>query len=267
MPNPFPPTPNTPNPHTAMLPKPTLALAATFLHVTPTSDNAKTGPILVTTTTALTCPDACPFKRTVDGVNGCYADGGPLAMHWKQVTLGKRGLPWVDALAQLAAELRRKGKGATWRHNQAGDLPGQGDVIDGDALAQLVKVNADARAHGFTYTHKPLVGSPHAEANLAAVQSANASGFTVNASANNLTHADTLADLGGVPVVVVVPHDAPDTITTPAGRKAIVCPAQRQDGVTCASCRLCSRADRSVIVAFRAHGASYRRAEAATVTA
>ncbi len=245
-----------------MLTTTTLALASTFLHVTPTSDNAKTGPILVTTTTALTCPDACPFKRTVDGVNGCYADGGPLAMHWKQVTLGKRGKPWVDALATLAAELRRKGKGATWRHNQAGDLPGQGDVIDGDALAALVKVNADASANGFTYTHKPLVASPHADANLAAVRSANAAGFTVNASANTLAHADALADLGGVPVVVVVKHDAPDTLATPAGRKVVICPAQRRDDVTCASCRLCSRGDRSVIVGFRAHGASYRRAEA-----
>lgn len=249
-----------------MLSTTTLALASTFLHVTPTSDNAKTGPILVTTTTALTCPDACPFKRTVDGVNGCYADGGPLAMHWKQVTLGKRGKPWADALVVLAAELRRKGKGATWRHNQAGDLPGQGDVIDGDALAALVKVNADASARGFTYTHKPLVASPHAEANLAAVRSANAGGFTVNASANTLAHADTLAELG-VPVCVVVAHDAPDTLATPGGRKVVVCPAQRRDGVTCSSCRLCSRGDRSVVIAFRAHGASYRRAEAATATA
>ncbi len=260
-------TPNPPNPHTAMLSTPTLTLASTFLHITPTSDNAKTGPILVTTTTSLTCPDACPFKRTVDGVNGCYADGGPLAMHWRQVTLGRRGKPWVNALAQLAAELRRKGRGATWRHNQAGDLPGQGDVIDAAGLADLVKVNADASAHGFTYTHKPLVGSAHASANLAAVQAANAGGFTVNASANTLAHADALAELGGVPVVVVVAHDAPDTLATPAGRKVVVCPAQRRDDVTCSTCRLCSRAERSVIVAFRAHGASYRRAEAATVSA
>lgn len=250
-----------------MLPTNALALASTFLHVTPTSDNVKTGPILVTTTSALTCPDACPFKRTVDGVKGCYADGGPLAMHWKKVTLGKRGLPWVDALAALAAELKRKGRGATWRHNQAGDLPGLGDAIDAPALAALVKVNDDASAKGFTYTHKPLVGSVHADANLAAVQSANAKGFTVNASANTLAHADTLADLGGVPVVVVVAHDAPDTLATPAGRRVVVCPAQRRDDVTCATCRLCSRADRSVVVGFRAHGASYRRAEAAAANA
>ena len=245
----------------------TAAASATFMHVTPTSDNVKTGPILVTTSSAITCPDACPFKRTQDGVKGCYADGGPLAMHWKLVTQGRRGFTWADALAHLAAELRRKGRGATWRHNQAGDLPGLGDAIDAPALAALVKVNAGASAKGFTYTHKPLTGSPHAAANLAAVQSANAQGFTVNASANNLAHADTLAALGGVPVVVVVPHDAPDTLATPAGRRVIVCPAQRRDDVTCATCRLCSRGERSVIVAFRAHGASYRRAEAATLAA
>jgi len=245
----------------------TLTLASTFLHVTPTSANVKTGPILVTTTSALTCPDACPFKRTRNGVKGCYADGGPLAMHWQAVTLGKRGEPWADALLTLADELRRKGKGATWRHNQAGDLPGQGDEIDAAAVAALVKVNAAASAHGFTYTHKPLVGSTQADANLVAVQAANAGGFTVNASANNLAQADTLAALGGVPVVVVVPHDAPDTLATPSGRKVVVCPAQRRDDVTCASCRLCSRSDRSVIVAFRAHGASYRRAEAAAKAA
>lgn len=236
-------------------------LDTTHVHVTPTSDNAKTGPILVTTTSAITCPDACPFKRTKDGVRGCYADGGPLAMHWRKVTEGKRGEAWPAAMRTIAEALRRKGKGATWRHNQAGDLPGQGDEIDAAGLGDLVKVNAGAGAHGFTYTHKPLLGSPHAGANLAAVKAANAGGFTVNASANNLAHADALAELA-VPVCVVVAHDAPDTITTPAGRRAVVCPAQRRDDVTCASCRLCSRSDRSVIVAFRAHGASYRRAEA-----
>lgn len=244
-----------------MLPTNTLALAATFVHITPTSANEKTGPILVTTTSAITCPDACPFKRTADGVQGCYADGGPLAMHWQKVSRGKRGQPWPDALATLAVELKRKGKGATWRHNQAGDLPGLGDAIDAGAIAALVKVNADASARGFTYTHKPLVGSPHADANLDAVLAANAGGFTVNASANTLAHADTLAALG-VPVCVVVEHDAPATMATPEGRKVVVCPAQQKDNVTCATCRLCSRSARSVIVAFRVHGASHRRAEA-----
>lgn len=243
------------------------SLASTFVHVTPTSANEKTGPILVTTTSALTCPDACPFKRTRDGVKGCYADGGPLAMHWQQVTLGRRGEPWADALLTLAGHLRRKGRGAVWRHNQAGDLPGSGDQVDASALADLVKVNADASARGFTYTHKPLVGSPYADANLAAVRAANAAGFAVNASANHLAHADALAQAGGVPVVVVVAHDAPDTLTTPAGRKVVVCPAQRRDGVTCSTCRLCSRSDRSVIVGFKAHGSSYKRAEAAAKAA
>lgn len=226
-------------------------------HVTPRSANAKTGPIVVTTSAGETCPPACPFTRT------CYAKGGPLALHWAAVTRGDRGEPWRAFLATLAAALAKAPAGQAWRHNQAGDLPGRGDVIDAAALADLVDVNAAAGAKGFTYTHKPLIAddAPDGDAklarvNLEAVAAANASGFTVNASANSLAHADALADqvAGRVPVCVVVPGDASPTLTTPAGRRVVVCPAQTREGVTCATCRLCSRRDRSVIVGFRVHG-------------
>lgn len=229
-------------------------------HVTPRSANAKTGPIVVTTSSAKTCPPACPFTRT------CYAKGGPLAIHWRAVTLGERGAPWKRFLVNLADALAKAPRGQTWRHNQAGDLPGQGDKIDAAALESLAVVNAQAGARGFTYTHKPLIAAdaPNAPAlaaaNLAAVVAANAAGFTINASANNLGHADALADAlaGRAPVVVVVAADAPATLATPAGRKVVVCPAQQREGVTCATCRLCSRADRSAIIGFRAHGSGAR---------
>ena len=238
-------------------------MSADHYHLTPTSSNAKTGAILVTTSTATTCPPACPFKRT------CYAKGGPLALHWRAVTSGARGLRWRAFLRALADALAAKGKGATWRHNQAGDLPGAGDRIDAARLAALVAVNRAADARGFTYTHKPVLAadargrSALAAANLDAVAAANAAGFTINLSANSLAHADALADVaqGRAPICAVVPHDAPDRLTTPAGRRAIVCPAQTRDDVTCATCRLCSRSERSVIVAFRAHGAGARYAE------
>lgn len=226
-------------------------------HVTPRSANAKTGPIVVTTSSGETCPPACPFTRT------CYAKGGPLALHWAAVTRGDRGDYWQDFLWTLALALDKQPRGQVWRHNQAGDLPGRGDVIDADALVALVRVNADAGAKGFTYTHKPLIPSdaPNgdvdlARANLDAVVAANASGFTVNASANSLAHADALADAvgGRVPVCVVVPGDASPTLTTPSGRRVVVCPAQTRDGVTCATCRLCSRRDRKVVIGFRVHG-------------
>lgn len=253
------------------------ALARVFLHVTPTSANAKTGPLLVTTTSADTCPDACPLKRDATDPRKpgpCYAKGGPLAIHWSAVSAGKRGAPWAQGLEILRDALVAKGRGATWRHNQAGDLPGRKDRINRDALGALVAVNAAAEARGFTYTHYPLVAdaSAHpvarriAAANLALVAEANASGFTINASANSLGHADEIADAAAeigarIPLVVVVERDAPERFTTPSGRRVIVCPAQTRDGVSCATCRLCSRADRGVVVAFRAHGAGAKRAE------
>jgi hypothetical protein len=42
----------------------------------------------------------------------------------------------------------------------------------------------------------------------------------------------------------------------------IVCPAQTRDDVTCETCGLCARADRAVIVGFRAHGTRARVADA-----
>jgi hypothetical protein len=256
------------------------ALARVFLHVTPTSANAKTGAILVTTTSADTCPDACPLKRDATDPTRpgpCYAKGGPLALHWAAVSRGERGAPWAAALEILRDALKRKGRGALWRHNQAGDLPGRNDRINRDALGALVAVNAYADARGFTYTHHPVTAdaSAHpvarriAAANLALIAEATASGFTINASANTLGHVDAIADAADaagvrIPIVVVVERDAAERLTTPSGRRVVICPAQTRAGVSCATCRLCARADRGVVVGFRAHGAGAKRAEQTT---
>jgi hypothetical protein len=118
------------------------------------------------------------------------------------------------------------------------------------ALGELVRANTGRR--GFTYTHKK---SPQA---LAWVKQSNAWGFTVNLSADDAGEADTLAATGAGPVVCIVPMDTPDKASTPQGRPLVVCPAQSRDNVTCADCGLCARADRAVIVAFRAHGTRAR---------
>jgi hypothetical protein len=221
-------------------------------HLTPKSANAKTGPIPVSTTSAATCPDNCGFKRGADGVNGCYADGGPLGMHWKAVTEGKRGTDWQGFLSAV----RGIEAGALWRHNQAGDLPGLNDALDAGALAELVAANAGRK--GFTYTHKPMA-TPEARE---AVRAANAGGFTVNLSADTLAQADALAAHGIGPVVVVLPSDATQGTLTPEGRKVVVCPATQRDDVTCATCTACANSRRSVIIGFPAHGASAKRATA-----
>jgi hypothetical protein len=221
------------------------------MHLTLTlrSRNVKTGPIPVSTTSAETCPPSCPFVKS-----GCYADAGPLALHWARVNAGDTGTDWQGFCAAVAS----LPDGQIWRHNQAGDLPGLGNAIDAAQLAQLAAANAGKR--GFTFTHKPMTDP----ANAAAVQDANANGFTVNLSANTLAHADELAALGIAPVAVVLPHDvdgaATRTLQTPAGRTVSVCPATYRDDVTCQSCQLCQRQNRATIVGFPAHGAARRKA-------
>jgi len=216
-------------------------------HLTLKSRNAKTGPIPVSTSTAATCPTACPFNNS----NGCYAASGPLALFWRKVTQNKAGAEYGAFLGQIRALL----EGQLWRHNQAGDLAGDGDALDIGALDALVAANKGKR--GFTYTHKPLATAAERDA----IARANANGFTVNLSGNDLTHADTLADLAIAPVVVVLPSDATQNTTTPAGRKVVVCPATIRDNVSCADCGLCARL-RDAIVGFPAHGTSKRKADA-----
>lgn len=222
--------------------------------ITIKSRNSKVGPIPASTTSAATCPDACPLKKS-----GCYADGGPLAIHWRAVTNGTRGTG-IDEFAESVAALP---EGQLWRHNQAGDLPGIGDSIDGADLNKIVTANTGRR--GFTYTHKPVLGdSATARANAAAVDAANRNGFTINLSANTLAEADTLAALSIAPVVVVL--DAVEGIradtTTPDKRRVVTCPATYRDDVSCATCKLCAVRDRTTIVGFPAHGAGKKKAAA-----
>lgn len=228
------------------------------------SRNAKVGAMPVSTTSNVTCPDACPLKSA-----GCYADAGPLGMLWRSVSQAEPGgiakvgrnelrtLDWqgfTSAIAALPAD-------TLWRHNQAGDLPGKGDAIDTRAMSALVDANAGKR--GFTYTHKPLTGE-HGASNAKAIRAANDAGFTVNLSANNLREADALAASNAGPVVVVLPADVSGNvkIETPEGRRVTVCPATYRDDVACINCGLCQRQERKAIVGFPAHGASKRKASA-----
>lgn len=218
-------------------------------HLTLKSANAKTGPIPVSTSSAATCPTACPLQA-----NGCYAAGGPLAIHWRAVTEGKRGMEWSAFLDSV----RAMPAGQFWRHNQAGDLPGIGNALDTDALAELAHANIGRR--GFTYTHKPLETQRERDA----VANANAAGFTVNLSANTLAHADALAalDCGPVAVVLDVPEGTREGCATPEGRPVRICPATYRDDVSCDTCRACGNADRKVIIGFPLHGAGAKKAAA-----
>lgn len=166
--------------------------------------------------------------------------------HWSRVP--ERGLTWSDFCAEVSALPPKQ----LWRHNEAGDLPGEDQRIDSGKLFLLVVANMGRR--GFTFTHKPVLGrTSMLRHNRAAVTVANLHGFTVNLSADSLVEADKLAALGVAPVVVVVPSDAPRRLRTPAGRHVVLCPAETHE-LTCDECRLCASRTRKSIVGFRAHG-------------
>jgi hypothetical protein len=208
------------------------------------SANVKTGPIPTSVTSANSCPTSCPFMGS-----GCYAESGPLAIHWAKTSTGERGMNWD----QFCDMVRALPEGQLFRHNVAGDLPGDNEDINPVLLGELVHANMGRR--GFTYTHK--TNNPE---NYQWISAANQWGFTVNLSANNLEHADTLAGLNIGPVVTVLPIDAPRTTTTPAGRTVVTCPATYRDDIACNTCQLCQR-QRETIIGFPAHGTSKAKAQ------
>lgn len=204
------------------------------------SNNKKIGKIPCTTTERSSCPDACPWKN-----NGCYAEGGRVAFHWLQ---GKQKKISWEELCENVSSFK---EGQLWRHNVAGDLPGNLNKIDHSLLAKLVEANRGRL--GFTYTHKPVGEKGQALVNARAIYAANKSGFTINLSADCLSEADELFDLGIGPVVTVLPSDAPQVSKTSKGRRVIACPAETKD-ITCSTCKLCQKRDRKTIIGFRAHG-------------
>jgi hypothetical protein len=216
-------------------------------HLTVKSSNAKTGPIPVSTSSATTCPATCPFRS-----NGCYADSGPLALHWREVTAGRRGMDWEDFLAAIVALPERQ----MWRHNQAGDLVDPSTAAGQASLDALVSANQGRR--GYTYSHH-IRGA----ATVAAFKSATAQGFTVNASCDSEAQADRAISAGLRAVFVVDSGESRRFWATPDGNRVVVCPAQIRDDITCQTCKLCQARPQNVAVAFKAHGSGKKRVNAA----
>tara|TARA_R110000868_G_scaffold165363_1_gene398918 strand:+ start:147 stop:821 length:675 start_codon:yes stop_codon:yes gene_type:complete len=214
--------------------------------LTKVSSNSKTGKIPVTVSNRATCPPSCPLLK-----NGCYAEGYYTQLHWDKVTNGERGTNWNEFINSIKSLPKR----ILWRHNVSGDLVGSNDIIDAQALAQLVQANKNKS--GFTYTHYTMTNNN----NIQAVKKANDGGFTVNLSANNIEQADQYKSLNIAPVVVVVPEDCDKVTFTPNNHKIVVCPAQTSDKVTCSSCGLCQKTNRDYIIGFRVHGTYTKKAK------
>ena len=211
------------------------------------SENRKLGPMPVSTVSPASCPPSCPLNK-----NGCYADYGPLNWLWRAIDTFPDALDWDGYCEQV----RKLPQGTLWRHAQAGDLCGQDDRLDADACMALAQANVGRR--GFGYTHYPPTTW-----NISLLLGMQKMGFTISLSADSLEEADSLYK-HGLPVVTLLPRDYKKlqdergVITTPGGKRVVVCPAVTKN-TTCWSCGLCAR-QRAVIVGFPAHGTGVNKA-------
>lgn len=237
-------------------------------HLTPVSGNIKTGPIAGSTTSRDSCPVSCPFIGA-----GCYAENHGLIYHWLAVAhpagasiegSAKKGRG-LD-METFSAQLRTLPKGSSFRHNQAGDLPHVDGMINGPALVPMLDAIRARKLRAFTYTHHTTDTGTHAgQANARIIARLTAAGLTVNASTETAQQADRLkAYAPTVPVVLTVTEEEAQQRgkcwTTPAGHAVVICPAQTVEGMNCAQCMLCHKADRKSIVGFIVHGTSKSKA-------
>ena len=219
----------------------------TKFQLTPKSRNRKTGPIATIRSSSNTCPNTCPFNNG----GGCYAASGPEAIHWRKLDESQKPehvSGWLGLSDQFrAAKLK---PGTLLRLNTAGDLPML--PTTGEILGNVVDLMRATFEHHkvvpFTYTHHR-----QSEHNLAVVERQNRAGFTVNLSCDSEERASMMHQRGFPSVCVVPANDTRTSWHDRDGVRFVTCPAQTGD-TTCDRCRLCAKADRGAVVAFRAHG-------------
>ena len=225
---------------------------AHWYHLTKQSSNAKTGKIAVSTTSKDSCPATCPLKG-----NGCYAETGPLKLHWDAVSDG----PWRDKprgidIESFISAIKTLPEGSCFRHNQAGDLPHNNGLINAHALELIADACSERKLKAWTYTHHSVDNLN----NVVMIKRSNNVGLTVNVSAHSQQHAVEVYRKG-MPAVCIVPKDTQVNSWCNDGVRFVVCPAQTKQNLTCAECKLCANADRTCIVAFKAHGTQAKKVE------
>src|SRR5690606_34472023 len=206
------------------------------------SNNKKTGPIAVSYTSSDSCPGTCPLKGS-----GCYAELGPTALHWHKVSdKAEQNIDW------FVNELDTLKRGSMFRHNVAGDLPHDDGYIQSGALERIVTAVVARSLKAFTYTHH----LPERGTNALILAAANAGGFTVNLSANNVHQAIAYASAYRLPVVTIVGPEfwQGEKSQTVKNKTFVRCPAEYLDSVQCIDCKLCAVPERQTIVGFTVHG-------------
>ena len=212
------------------------------VHLVAVSSNSKIGPMPATYRGRDTCPTDCAFLN-----NGCYGDGRIFGLAHKYASSLT-----IDKAREI---LRRARSDARYlRDRVVGDLVNSRGVFDMHYVRGIARL---AREHGLTvfgYTHAWRLLSRD---DVAAIR---ATGYVMNASCETVADVRHAISLG---MPTVITNDNVPERDTVAGYRVITCPAQVRDNVTCASCGLCAKPDRKVIIRFLTHGPSKKRARAA----
>lgn len=202
-----------------------------------------------------TCPDSCTFKRDADGNGrGCFADSGFTKRTSNKLNAAAKRLSSLDVIRQEAHAITSAFGGRTVPQDGARGgrdlrLHVGGDVRT-DEEARVLAAAADrwlARRGGtvWTYTHSWRTVRRRSWGKISALASC-----------------ETLADVSaararGYAPALVVPRFL-DTKAWPLGRlRAVPCPAELRDDVSCATCRLCLDRDLlslGVVIVFAIHG-------------
>lgn len=229
----------------------------------PKSSNAKTGNIIQSYSSRSTCPKRCPLKN-----NGCYADSYHTSRQWDRCDDPEDNRYIKDGnelgFALLAATAEKMRKGATdvlFRHNVAGDIAyPDSNMIDKERLEAITeackRVNSvvGGALKGYTYTHCAI-----AMQNVKAVRKASEGGFLVNFSCETVEEVREIKALECDAVLASADVEASIEALKAEGLKAVQCPAQTKENVSCETCKLCSR-KREAVVIFAIHGNGAKKA-------
>ena len=189
-----------------------------------------------------TCPSTCPFLG-----NGCYAEGGNVAMHQRRAAAERNAALIGAAVAFVWARVTER----VARLHVSGDV---GQTWDREYLRGLrdlaIEVNTQSGALrgtpvAWSYTHHKMD-----RARLAALRTLASVGVHVRRS-------DHLGHNG----VVVMPFAEVPAVRRETGVRLAKCPAQLRS-TNCADCTLCwTRPDLTVV--FDPHGQANKKATTA----
>jgi hypothetical protein len=226
-------------------------------HLSSNTANKKLGRgVAASTSSEDTCSGLCPFK--LDG--SCYAMKGPQSWHWSKVSSGERGSSYYDFIQQV----RKLKEHKLFRVNVSGDLAtSDGGHLDVYKLQALKKACEQQKLRAWTYTHHHLTD----ESNLKIIKDMRSNNLTINLSCEDRYEAAKY-QLQGFNVslvdddvfdLLIEDYDVSFEMEESSGDhrgtvKFIACPEQYKEGVTCETCRLCSKNNpKRPVVVFKKH--------------